>query len=231
MALINCPECGRSGVSESSIACPGCGYNIQAHFIRKAQAQEREVRLQQLREKHKLELEDKLRRLEQVPHPPKPAWDDIIWETKNWTILPFAILCLVTTVLTIRICIDQFWGLAFFCLMLDLFCIWYIHFLFVEMKKYYNRKMAQYNSWDEDMKECKKSLKEAYKQFAIDPEAHEKYQIQQQRLTDSWKCPFCGSFQIKEISDTSRLISASLFSIFSPTIDKTHKCLRCKRKW
>ncbi len=231
MALINCPECGRSGGSESTIACPGCGYNIQAHFIRKVQAQEREVKLQQLREKHKLELEDKLRRIDEAPHPPKPAWDDIIWENNNWIILPFSILSLVATILTICICMDQFWGLAFGCFLMDLFFMWVVYSSFADMKKYYNRKMAQYNSWDEDMKKCKKSLKEAYKQFAIDPEAHEEYQIQQQRLTDAWKCPFCGSFQIKEISDTSRLISASLFGIFSPTINQTHKCLRCKRKW
>ena len=25
MALISCPECGRSGVSSSANACPGCG--------------------------------------------------------------------------------------------------------------------------------------------------------------------------------------------------------------
>jgi len=28
MALIKCPECGRSGVSDKSNACPGCGINI-----------------------------------------------------------------------------------------------------------------------------------------------------------------------------------------------------------
>ena len=28
MALIYCPECGRGGVSDSSNACPGCGFNI-----------------------------------------------------------------------------------------------------------------------------------------------------------------------------------------------------------
>jgi len=28
MALINCPECKRAGVSSSAKACPGCGYNV-----------------------------------------------------------------------------------------------------------------------------------------------------------------------------------------------------------
>ena len=31
MALINCPECGRRGVSDAANACPGCGYDIANH--------------------------------------------------------------------------------------------------------------------------------------------------------------------------------------------------------
>lgn len=34
MALVNCPECGREQVSDSAVACPGCGYNIKEHFLR-----------------------------------------------------------------------------------------------------------------------------------------------------------------------------------------------------
>lgn len=32
MALIKCPECGRENVSDSAKACPGCGFQISAHF-------------------------------------------------------------------------------------------------------------------------------------------------------------------------------------------------------
>ena len=31
MALISCPECNRSGVSSTTNACPGCGFNIYKH--------------------------------------------------------------------------------------------------------------------------------------------------------------------------------------------------------
>ena len=34
MALIKCPECGREAVSDCAESCPGCGYNIKAHFER-----------------------------------------------------------------------------------------------------------------------------------------------------------------------------------------------------
>lgn len=29
MALINCPECGREGISSSAVACPNCGFDIR----------------------------------------------------------------------------------------------------------------------------------------------------------------------------------------------------------
>lgn len=32
MALVKCPECGRENVSDSAKACPGCGFQISAHF-------------------------------------------------------------------------------------------------------------------------------------------------------------------------------------------------------
>lgn len=32
MALIKCPECGRTDVSDSAEACPNCGYGVKAHF-------------------------------------------------------------------------------------------------------------------------------------------------------------------------------------------------------
>lgn len=32
MALIKCPNCGRKGVSDKAIWCPGCRYNVKEHF-------------------------------------------------------------------------------------------------------------------------------------------------------------------------------------------------------
>lgn len=32
MALINCPECGKEGVSDSAISCPNCGFPIANHI-------------------------------------------------------------------------------------------------------------------------------------------------------------------------------------------------------
>ena len=32
MALTKCPECGTEGVSDSAVACPHCGFNIQKYY-------------------------------------------------------------------------------------------------------------------------------------------------------------------------------------------------------
>lgn len=32
MALINCPECGKENMSDSTESCPECGYNIKKYF-------------------------------------------------------------------------------------------------------------------------------------------------------------------------------------------------------
>jgi len=32
MAIINCPECGKEGVSDKAVSCPSCAYGIKEHF-------------------------------------------------------------------------------------------------------------------------------------------------------------------------------------------------------
>ena len=60
MARVNCPECGRENVSDSAASCPGCGYDIKAHFDRIKQEEEN---------KHTLE-----RRMKRIQMPEKPVW-------------------------------------------------------------------------------------------------------------------------------------------------------------
>ena len=44
MALVTCPECGREKVSDSAVACPGCGFGIREYFARIKEQQEKEER-------------------------------------------------------------------------------------------------------------------------------------------------------------------------------------------
>lgn len=42
MSLIKCPECGRENVSDTALACPQCGFNIDKHTKTQAYIKEKE---------------------------------------------------------------------------------------------------------------------------------------------------------------------------------------------
>jgi ribosomal protein L37E len=41
MALTNCPECGKKGVSDTAASCPNCGFNIKDYFNQKKLAKQK----------------------------------------------------------------------------------------------------------------------------------------------------------------------------------------------
>lgn len=82
MALINCPECGRENVSDSAVACPGCGYGVKAHFERIKQEEE-EKRKKEEQEKEEIEqiemvqrMCDSLSKINKSSHQPEFYNDD-----------------------------------------------------------------------------------------------------------------------------------------------------------
>ncbi|MBR4627179.1 MAG: hypothetical protein IKO47_05700 [Ruminococcus sp.] len=38
MALINCPECGREGVSSTANSCPQCGFNVKKYYAKQSES-------------------------------------------------------------------------------------------------------------------------------------------------------------------------------------------------
>ena len=48
MALVTCPECGREKVSDTALACPGCGYPIKEHFEKINKGKEKDDNLEQV---------------------------------------------------------------------------------------------------------------------------------------------------------------------------------------
>lgn len=53
MALIKCPKCGRENVSSTAKSCPGCGYNIKAHY---ESEQQKDVGLNTVTQKTKINV-------------------------------------------------------------------------------------------------------------------------------------------------------------------------------
>ena len=50
MALTDCPECGKKGLSDTAAACPNCGFNIGNYFSQKRLAAEKKERDAKARE-------------------------------------------------------------------------------------------------------------------------------------------------------------------------------------
>ena len=58
MALIKCPECGREAVSDCAESCPGCGYNIKAHFERIKEEERKKQREEELRKEKEQRIQE-----------------------------------------------------------------------------------------------------------------------------------------------------------------------------
>jgi ssDNA-binding Zn-finger/Zn-ribbon topoisomerase 1 len=73
MALINCPECGKEGISSSAVSCPNCGFDIrgwQQNIKNERIAKEKEEKAQEnLRIQAEKEEAERQRVLESIPDP------------------------------------------------------------------------------------------------------------------------------------------------------------------
>lgn len=81
MALINCPECGKEGVSDSAECCPGCGYGIKAHFlkikedeIKRKEEIQKQAELKAVEEKRKAEAAENEKRKQEQQKKNQEFW-------------------------------------------------------------------------------------------------------------------------------------------------------------
>lgn len=50
-------------------------------------------------------------------------------------------------------------------------------------------------------------------------------------LSNTPKCPTCGSTNIQKIGTGERVASVTMLGLFSKKINKSYKCLNCKHTW
>ena len=78
MALVNCPECGRENVSSSAESCPGCGYNIKAHYANAEKARTEEINKQARIENAQKDYQARLEKVEMPIFPEMSSLDVIL---------------------------------------------------------------------------------------------------------------------------------------------------------
>lgn len=224
MALVKCPECGKD-VSNQAIACPNCGLGIKDYFDEEARKKARE---------NKMVSERQLVKLPKKPQKP----ENKINNPKVNYIIALLITCAGILLAIAGTKSDLFTYNSIYAVGLSLFLgggigIALITFL---LGIDYKQKLNEYNQNLKVYSEIVNDF-EHYKDQMVDYEMrqfdfHER-QKQNFRNTDShiFKCPTCGSANIKKISGTERAASVVGLGLLSKKINKTFKCNNCGYTW
>lgn len=247
MALINCPECGKSDVSSNATQCPKCGYNIREHF----ELIEKQKQKQLAEEKKQAEIYKKIKdvndrrnaEIEEIrksPLPVQPKFFSILFDLGEMgcattivcgiSLLFFigAIVCFAT---------DKS-GMGVFLMLLSLVSfIWYMAYEiahYIEKTKEYENIVKDFNAYKEEQI---KPINEKYdekiknlKTYGTEYNPH-KIRIAPQSQQAQPKCPTCGSTNVSKISTLNRGASVYALGLASNKIGKQFKCGKCGYMW
>lgn len=227
MALVQCPECGRKGVSDSAVGCPGCGYNIKRHFenLSSEETNERDIEL----EKQKQELREKIEKEELARTQDIQNRLEKQEKTAKQTFI-ISVLCLVAGLFVFIFVFSiggeqAHKGLGWVCLLalVDMF------FSLCYCVSAWNNE----NRAAENLRNLKKSLKEYEDGEKRRLEAINR-QLEANRKKESLKhpvCPMCGSNNTIRISTLNRSASIAMTGLASSKIGKQYECKKCRHKW
>ncbi|MFT4004893.1 MAG: zinc ribbon domain-containing protein [Lacrimispora sp.] len=229
MALINCPECGRKGVSDTAEFCPGCGYNVKAHFDEITQEKLKEEQVQKEEEKKKQAEEDRKRheeeRIKSVPRPSKPK---ISIKALILSIFLFliAIMQLMSSEYERQLSILNHTGDPVFSGAVLL--IFGIVVLGINIYSYL-KQSENYNLAQTNFEAYQRKIIKIRDEVSAQQEARD--EAEQKRQLYAPQCPSCGSTDIVKISAISRAISVEIAGLASSNIGKQFECKRCGYKW
>ena len=214
MALVKCPECGKESISDAAATCPSCGYGIKEHFdlIRQKETFDEEKRKKQ--ERLQNELEKELEKIDVMPRPYKPSLSSFLFDKTNWPVLLFGFFALIWLLLAVLyILIGEAEGII---------CLFVGGFFGVFTYVNGNDTVERYEKWISDLKKQK---------FEVQKSSVPVETVPTPQSTHIFKCPKCGSINVKRISNTSRAISVELMGLASSKIGKQYECKDCKHMW
>lgn len=249
MALITCPECGKSNVSDTAVSCPECGYSIKEYFDREKrkklieeQKLQQESKRQQEIEKLKQELERKLREIDNMPYPEKPSFKQACFNSKgggnglSYATVVALIASLLFAYLSFR---GESAGLTtlfliVFVLLLVVWTPFWLMLCYSDYKSAVSRFESETKDWDAEKEKRKKQLVSEYEQYASNMAMYGTRNAPMPKIpsqNNKLKCPICGSTNISKISTLNRSVSVATVGLASSKIGKQYECKNCKHKW
>lgn len=226
MALITCPECGRENVSDTAIACPGCGYAIREHFERIKDEKEqynkniKETELQEYQQRIEAEEKQRIiesRRIDAV----KKINNDIDRCKTNMALFSFFLVFLIGLMIYTKFSVMVILYVA-----CDLFIVFRNKSKLDESKKLLQLSESNIEQFD------KKIEAERLKTEAIE-ESTQRIKERKRQIEEAQHpvCPNCGSKNTHRISTARKIVSTEALGLASSTIGKQYKCDDCKHMW
>lgn len=214
--LINCPECGKENVSDTTTSCPYCGFNVAQH-IQKKRAEEAKQK----------ELEEKrIKYTNEVGMPIKPVKKFTQSELIGVIMGPLGLIGGIGMTIYLYIGYSQLPKMKWFDIILPTvfgiaFFVWGLHDLRTRDKRY-DKEMEYYNNTMNDL--------ETYKADRVNSRIRgEEYREELKRrpkIQPRVQCPKCGSISIATITRGYSPIFG-LIGSGSPR----NVCQRCGHKW
>lgn len=231
MALVNCPECGKSNVSDTAEQCPECGYGIKAHFV-KIKLEEMRIESEKQAEirRQEFEAEEKRRQEERIKNVPKLEKPQLIAP------IVVTVISALITLLGFSMSSVSDWEAEYssahgngdphfqggFLIVFGLGILCYAIYLFSKRIDTYNLSK---NNFEEYQRQVIREQDELQKRL----EAERNAKIKQQGNMP--KCPVCGSTNVSKISTLNRGVSVATVGLASSKIGKQYECRSCKHKW
>lgn len=231
MALVICPECGKTNVSDTAVSCPECGFAIKAHFdkikleeIRLKTEKQAEIRKQEFETEQKRRQEERIKSVPQLKKPQLIAPIVVSIISALIILLGFSMSCVSDWEAEYNSSHGngdpRFQGR--FLIVFGLCILGYAIYLFYKRISTYNLSR---NNFEEYQRQVIREQDALQKRL----EAERAAKVKQQANIP--KCPICGSTNVVKISTLNRTVSVATVGLASSKIGKQYECKSCKHKW
>lgn len=248
MALISCPECGKSNISDTAECCPECGYSIREHFAREkrknAVAEEKRLWEEKRQNEWKLlevELNKELEKIDQMKpmvEPIQPSFLKCLFNREGVSLLVRGLI-IAAVLLGLGFFLKVFIYLFAILIVLGIPYLLYITYAEYDVavqhyKNEYEEWKEQQKDWNRYIAKRKWQIRNEYEQIATSKAT---YGTRSAPVADipieriQLQCPICGTADVERITTMDRSFSIAMVGLASGKIGKQYRCKKCKHMW